>query len=320
MTLHAAAATLLSIAFASTSAMWAQQTPPVQPTAASSPSASAAAPSAPVVSANPALWIVKGPHTTIYLFGTVHIMRPNVDWHSAKVTAAIDASQSLMEEIPDMDKPPAIQAEVVQLGTDPEHPLSTKLTKEDVARTDAAVKQMGLPGESAFEPMRPWLVSVTLSTLPLLKAGFDPASGVDVTLAREFRAKGKSISGLETVDQQLHFLADMPQEEQVAELHEQLQHLDSAQADLLKVIDGWQKGDVDTIAAIENGDFMHDYPELYHRLVVERNARWADRIGTLLSADGPTQTIFLAVGAAHLAGPDSVQKMLATRGFTVTAL
>lgn len=320
MTLHPAASALLSIAFASTPAMWAQQSPSQQPSAATAPSSAAVSASSPSVLANPALWVVKGPHTTIYLFGTVHIMRPDVDWHSAKVKAAIDASQSLMEEIPDMDKPPAIQAEVMQLGTDPEHPLSTKITKEDVARTDAAVKQMGLPGESAFEPMRPWLVSLTLSTLPLLKAGFDPASGVDVTLAKEFRARGRNITGLETIDQQLHFLADMPQAEEVAELHEQLQHLDSAQTDLMKIIDGWQKGDIEAIGAIENGDFMRDYPELYNRLIVERNKQWAGKIATLLSADGPAQTIFLAVGAAHLAGPDSVQKMLATRGFTVSAL
>jgi uncharacterized protein len=283
--------------------------------------APAAAPAgSPTVEATPALWEVKGPHATVYLFGTVHLMKPDVSWHTSKVNAAVAASQTLIEEIPDVDQPPAVQAELMQLGMDLEHPLSTKVTKDDLARIDAAAKQMGLPGESALEPMRPWMVGITLSTLPLVKAGYDPESGVDVTLAKEFRKKGKANSGLETVDQQLHFFADMPQADEVASLHVQLQHLDTAQADLETTVTAWEKGDVETIAKVENGEMRKDYPSLYQRLVVERNKAWTEKIAATLAADGPDKTVLVAVGAAHLAGPDSVQAMLAAKGYTVKPL
>ena len=286
------------------------------PAPAAAPAAPAAAP-APTVKATPALWVVKGPKATLYLFGTIHILKPNIDWHTPAVTSALAASSSLLEEVDNVDDPNAIRPLMMQLGMDQEHPLSTKITKEDLAAIDSALKQMGAPGESAVEPLRPWLVGITLSVLPMLKAGYDPQSGVDLLLTKDFKAANKPVKGLETIEQQLHFFSDLSPTEEVSELHEQLKHLDTGTQDLDKILAAWQKGDPDTIASIENDDFRKDYPALYDKLVIARNKAWADKLATLLQGDGTT---FMAVGAAHLAGPDSVLQLLATRGFTITRL
>lgn len=271
----------------------------------------------PKIQANPALWVVKGPHTTIYLFGTVHLMKPNVDWHTPKIVSALASSQMLIEEIVDLDQADKMQPLIQQLGTDPSHPLSTKISKEDLAIIDSAIKQMGAPGESVMEPMRPWLAGITLSVLPIMKAGYDPKSGVDSTLASEFRESGRPIKGLETVEEQLHYFSDMPVAEEVESLHIQLKHLDTATSDLDKMVGAWQKGDDETIAHIENDSFLTEYPALYQSLVISRNKAWTEKLVKLLNADAPDSKIFVAVGAAHLAGPDSVQKMLVSRGFTI---
>lgn len=277
------------------------------------PAATAAAPVA--VQATPALWVMKGPKATVYLLGTIHIMKPGVEWHTAKVMAAVNQSQTLVEEVADLSDVAAIRPLMMQLGMDQEHPLSTKITKEDLALVDGALKQMGAPGESSVEPMRPWLVGLTLSVLPLMKAGYDPQSGVDMTLSKEFKAAGKPVAGLETVEQQLHILADLPLADEVESLHLQLKDLDHATADTEKTVAAWEKGDVATIAKIENDEFVKEYPALYQKLVVARNKAWAEKLATMLQGEGTT---LVAVGAAHLAGPDSVQTLLTAKGFTVT--
>ncbi len=287
-----------------------------QPAPAPSP-APAATPAAPTIKATPALWVVKSPKATLYLFGTIHVLKPGIDWHTPAVNSALAASQSLLEEVDNIDDPNSIRPLMMQLGMDQEHPLSTKVTKEDLAAIDTALKQMGAPGESAVEPMRPWLVSVSLSVLPMLKAGYDPQSGVDLLLSKDFKAANKPIHGLETLEQQLHFFADLSTTEEVAELHEQLKHLDKGTEDIDKILAAWQKGDPDTIASIENDDFRKDYPELYNKLVIARNKAWADKLATLLQGEGTT---FMAVGAAHLTGTDSVLQLLHARGFTISRL
>ena len=151
-----------------------------------------------------------------------------------------------------------------------------------------------------------------------MKAGYDPKSGVDIVLAGEFRGKNKPIQGLETIPEQLHMLADLPPAEEIASLHIELKELDHAVSDLDKTMIAWEKGDDETIASIENDSFSKEDPALYHRLVVQRNKTWAEKLAKLLQSDGPDSTTFVAVGAAHLAGPDSVQKMLEAKGFTVT--
>jgi len=282
-----------------------------------------AAPVAPTpsatVPADPAIWVVKGPHATIYLFGTIHVMKPEVSWHTDKVKSAIESSSTLIEEVDNVDQadPAQMQALMLKLGMDQEHPLSTKITKEDLALLDAAAKKMGAPGEQVMEPMRPWTAQVILSVVPIMQAGYDPKSGVDIALAAEFRAAKKPIQGLETMEEQLHFFSDMPQAEEVEALHLQLKEMDSSTKDLVDVVEAWKKGDADTIASIENRSFEKEYPALYTRLVVQRNKAWAEKLSKLLQGEGTT---FVAVGAAHLAGPDSVQKLLEAKGIKSSRL
>lgn len=286
------------------------------PAAAPSP---AVTPPITTVPADPAIWVLKGPHATVYLFGTIHVMKPEVIWHTAKVKSAMEASSTLIEEVDNVDQadPAQMQALMLKLGMDQAHPLSTKITKEDLALLDAAAKKMGAPGEEAMEPMRPWTVEVLLSVVPILQAGYDPKSGVDIALAGEFRAAKKQVQGLETMEEQLHFFSDMPQAEEVEALHLQLKNLDSSTKDLTDVIEAWKKGDVDTIASIENRSFEKEYPALYTRLVVQRNKAWTEKLSKLLEGEGTT---FVAVGAAHLAGPDSVQKLLEAQGIKSSRL
>ena len=268
------------------------------------------------VAANPALWRVKGAHGTVYLMGSVHIMKPNVKWESDKVLEALAASDVLYLEIANLDDQAAAAPLAMQFGVDTAHPLSTKISKDDLALLEAAAKGAGLPGEQMFEPMRPWLVSMTLSVVPMLKAGYQPTSGIDLKLLAEAKAEQKPVKGFETMLEQMHIMADVPEAEQVKMLHKDLTELDQSTAEMNDIVVAWEHGDVETIGKIDNDELAMKYPDEYKRLVVERNQRWVTTLEGLLK-DPATGPVFVAVGAAHLAGPDSVIRLLEKDGWKV---
>ena len=257
--------------------------------------------------AQPALWVVKDADTTIYLFGTVHLLPNDTAWHSPALDEALTKSHKLYIEITD-DSPAGVAALVLKYGLDPAHPLADRLNKAELQQLQAAAEQAGVPGGmQTLNMMRPWLAALTLAAAPLLKAGLDPEHGVDKQLKAQMLAAGKQVLGLETSEQQIHLLADMPESTQMDFLRSTLKDVDKGPAQLTALIDAWKTGDVDKIARIEDEDMRQQSPELYRRLLVERNETWATKIAVLLKSPG---TIFIAVGAAHLAGPDSVQAQL----------
>jgi uncharacterized protein YbaP (TraB family) len=261
--------------------------------------------------AHPALWAVKDADTTIYLFGTVHLLPHDTDWHFPALDKALADSQALYVEITDDDQA-NMTVLVLRYGIDTAHPLSDRLTPFDQSRLERAARLADVPGGmAALNIMRPWLAALTLTVAPLMKAGLDPAQGVDKQLRAAMEKAGKPVHGLETAEQQIRFLADMPTALQLGLLRSTLRDTDRATVDLKALIDAWKAGDDAAIARLENDTLRREEPQLYQRLLVQRNATWARRIKAMLDRPG---TFFVAVGAAHLAGPDSVQAQLARQG------
>lgn len=263
--------------------------------------------------AEPALWKVKGPHAIVYLFGTVHVLKKDTVWHSPKIDSAFDSAGTLVEEIKGADDSAAMQPLVMKYGIDPAHPLSSKLDDQGKAKLTSAEAVLGLPAPQV-EPLRPWMAGLTFSVLPVVKAGYDPKSGVDTVLKNEAAAKGKPLDAFETMEQQVRFFADLPQSQEVEYLLSSLDDVSKGTEMLDKLVDAWAAGDVKTIETLMNSDMKDKYPELYRILLVDRNQAFATRIKQLLAGEG---TYFVAVGAAHLAGPDSVQADLTRMGVNV---
>ena len=265
--------------------------------------------------ADPALWKIQRGDSTVYLFGTVHVLPPNTGWHYTALDNALKASDVLYVELVDDDQA-TMQPLVTQYGIDVAHPLSGELDAGDERRLQAAAQTVGLPPQG-LEMMKPWLAALTLTVAPIIKAGFDPESGVDKQLRSEFATSGKPVRGLETAEQQIRYFADLPQPLEISLLRSTLDDYDKAATELNELVQDWQRGDVNAIAALENSDLRDKYPALYKILLTDRNERWARRIAQLLRQNG---TVFIAVGAAHLAGPDDVQAQLQKLGITAIRL
>jgi len=262
----------------------------------------------------PALWTITDADSTLYLFGTVHVLRPETAWGSPRVDAAFAASDRIILEIANPDDQAAIQPLIQQFGISPTRPLSSLLTPDEIARLDAAAVSIGATA-AQLDPLRPWLVALSLSLAPMLKAGYDPQSGVDLVLKARAEAAGKPVAGLETIDKQVGILAALSEDTQLAFLRAALDAYDDATTELDALVTAWAGGDVEAINRLGVVEMRETSEEIYQALLVRRNTDWADQIQTLLAGSG---TVFIAVGAAHLAGDDSVQEILEDRGVEAT--
>lgn len=265
--------------------------------------------------ADPAVWVVRDADSTIYLLGTVHVLRPDTVWRTPAIDKALAEADELWIEV-EADDPAAMQPLVRRYGLDPANPLSSKLTPEQKARLDVAAAGMGASG-AALEPLRPWLAGLTLSMGPLVKAGYDPASGVEAKLKAAARDAGKPIRTLETLEQQIGFFADLPPKVELAFLMSALDEMETGPAMLDALVAAWSAGDVQALDGLMVEDMAADYPELHEALLVRRNKDWAGQIQTLLAGKGVS---VIAVGVAHLVGEDSVQAQLAGRRVAVERL
>jgi uncharacterized protein len=268
-----------------------------------------------IVQAEPALWVVKGPHATVYLFGTVHVLKKDEPWRTEKIDKAIKQSGSLWLEIPNVDDPQSMQPIIMQLGLDQAHPLSTKLTKEQVDKLDKIAKSIGMPnGEGALEPLKPWLAAITLSVAPIMQAGYDPNSGVESVLKPEFDKAGKPVKGFETAEQQIHYFADLSDKAQVDYLTSELDDYDGAVDKFKKIVADWYAGDEKALDQMLSAELKAKHPDLFQLLVVKRNEGFVRQIQDLLKG---TETAFVAIGAGHIVGSDGVPEILKKLGYKV---
>lgn len=263
--------------------------------------------------AEPAMWVIRDKDSTIYLIGTVHLLRHETEWNAAKVKKTVSESSELWLEVADIDDQVSALPLITQYGMDPEKTLSSKLNavqKEKLAKVAATY---GVPPES-LEPMKPWMAALTFSILPVLKAGYDPNAGVDHVLKAQAEKEGEKICGFETAEQQIRFLAELPEPEQIAFLEETLGDAEKGVAQLEKLAKAWMDGDNETIGTYLVNELKKGAPAVYEKLIVQRNIAWSAKIAEILKGSGVQQ---IAVGAAHLAGPDSLQVQLAKRGIKV---
>ncbi|MFN3538038.1 MAG: TraB/GumN family protein, partial [Brevundimonas sp.] len=263
----------------------------------------------------PAMWVVSDEDSTIYLFGTVHLLKPDTPWRTPALDAALAEATELWLEVPNMDDQAAALPLVQQYGMNIGGvPVSSLLTAEENAQLQAAAAAIGVPPQ-AMDMMQPWLVGLQVSVAAAVRAGYDPASGVDIRLKASADEAGTTVRGFETLEQQFRFFHDLPQEVQMEFLRQSLATWEEAEEMLNSMVALWAAGDVEGFETLVIDEMQAEWGQLYDVLLVQRNADWANQIEAMLEGSGAT---FIAVGAAHLAGDDSVQSMLQDRGVTVT--
>ncbi|MBX7192222.1 MAG: TraB/GumN family protein [Sandaracinaceae bacterium] len=267
-------------------------------------------------SAGPRLVRVSDEDTTVYLFGTVHLLHPSTQWMDERVARAFDASSAVYFEVPTDPQAMAPHMPLLQqLAMNPPGvTLSSLLTPEIRAHTEAVCARVGVP-YAQLEPMRPWLASITLAMAMITQRGADPGAGVDRTLAARAESDGRAIRYLEEIPTQLHAIGDLPDALQVELLGQSLDEVDEQAAHFDEMVAAWQRGDTSYLEHELVDEMRTEAPELYESLLVRRNHAWVEVIAALMASE--PGTFFVAAGAAHFVGPDAVQSGLAARGLRV---
>jgi len=260
----------------------------------------------------PAMWKVADEDTTIYLFGTVHVLPQGIEWYDATIDKALTGADTIVTEIPmDAGSDAQMQQMTKQLGMLPDGTtLRSLLDAEQTTAYTAAMTKIGIPVE-AFDPLKPWMAGLTFTVLPLMQQGYSPDAGVEKVLLS--KVPGKQTGALETIEFQLGIFNAMDQDAQVKFMLEAAAGMGEAAPMLDRMVAEWVKGDADSLAAVMN-EGMTD-PAVAEALLYSRNANWAEWIDARLDQPG---TVFIAVGAGHLAGAKSVQDYLAQKGITVS--
>jgi uncharacterized protein YbaP (TraB family) len=264
---------------------------------------------------DPAVWVVKDADTTIYLFGTVHVLDGKGDWLNDEVKTSFDASSELVLEIITPEDPAAMAPLLQKYALDTSgKPLTQKLSPKHQKLFAERLTKLGMPA-TALDMFRPFFAAMTLSVVEMQQLGFNPESGAEKILTKAAKDKGMKIGEVENIDMQMQMLNALPEAEQIRMLEKSLDDDSGKAMDTIKrLIAAWGKGDPDTVAKIMNEDEA-DSKALYELLLVNRNKNWAEWIDNRLDQPG---TVFMAVGAGHLAGDESVQRFLKDRGIAST--
>jgi len=264
----------------------------------------------------PSLWKISDEDSDVYIFGTVHLLRPETQWQNATVTGAFDESDRFYMEADIMS--PDVQRQMIQLMQDlgelPEgESLYDHMDVGDTYNFKRALENIEFDPK-ALDNLQPWNASLQIAQYQMLQSGYNPLSGVEIILIQKANKQGKTFGYFETVEDQMKVLSGGEFDDQMEDLLAMSETLTDGTAYLDLLVDEWADGDVAGLGAlVANRDIMgSDFA--YEGLLKDRNEKWIPQIIDILDEPGSS---FVAVGAAHLAGPDSVVLMLESEGVTV---
>lgn len=259
---------------------------------------------------SPALFAVRDSDSIIYLYGTVHVLPDGAEWSNARVRAAIAEAGEVWTEsdIVGADAERFAADMMRSLETPAARRLSSRLPPEYRAILRFVAKAMG--NADQVETLDPWELAI------IMAAGESPgrstAAGVDNQVVAAAQASGKTLRWLE--DMGVAAFAALPERTQVEFLMAALDGVSGAAADIARGEAMWAAGDVEGLFEAEIAPMRSKYPALYAWIMTARNEAWVERLSAEMSGAGVD---FVAVGAAHLVGPESVVAMLRARGFSV---
>jgi uncharacterized protein YbaP (TraB family) len=263
------------------------------------------------------VWALRGAHNTVYLAGSVHLLKAS----SAKLPVAFDKayadSTALVMEV-DLDDLDPLEAQgwMVEHGMYAgDGSLTQAIGKTKFEKVEKESNRLGIPVE-AVDRFEPWMAAMTLVQLQLVTLGFDPAQGVEMQLQRRAAADKKNITGLETLPEQLGLLDSLSSSDQIRFLDVTLEEMHEMESSTDDLIAAWRAGNSTKLAGLLSEEYSIA-PNLYNTLVSDRNRKWMPQIEKLLKED---KNYLVVVGALHLVGKGGLLELAKARGYDARQL
>ena len=259
-------------------------------------------------------WIVNGDRNTVYLLGSVHVLKVSDSELPPEVLRAYTNAKAVVLETDvtkfDTDKMLGAIVDFASLPAD--QTLERSLGPEAYKKLTTHAEKIGL--DVAFvSHFQPWFVALTMEQLERAKLGLDPAAGVDMQLERRANTDRKPIIGLEPIEDQLGIFRDMSPDDQRRYLLNSLAESEYFSKSFDAMIAAWRTGDVDALEAMGKEAFR-DFPDFGRKIVTDRNRKWLPKIIELLHEHDDYLVI---VGALHLVGREGIVNLLRARGYNV---
>ncbi|HVN96952.1 MAG TPA: TraB/GumN family protein [Syntrophorhabdaceae bacterium] len=264
------------------------------------------------------LWLIKGKGNPVYVLGSIHFLKKDAYPLSRTIENAFDKSDMLAVEA-NVDE--VGQTDVLDLLDKAMYKNGDGIEKHLSADTYAFVRReanrVGLPAE-LINNQKPWFLGLTLESLELMKAGYDPDYGIDKHFLA--RAEGKKqIVELESLDYQINLLAGFPDTEQELFLLYALKDLEALNRDVDRLVEAWKAGNMRAMEGLMTKSITDErrfYP-IYEKLIITRNRNMVTKIEDYLNSG---RTYFVVVGAGHLIGSGGIIQLLKDKGYRVDQL
>lgn len=259
------------------------------------------------------VWAIEGETNTVYLVGSIHLLRASDYPLPTSIQAAYDDAERIVMEL-DMDDldQMALAATLMREGMAAPGENLEAVLGDDFARASEMAADAGV-SLGFMDRFEPWLAAMMIQQMAMMAQGFDPEAGVEMYITREADEDGKPIEGLETAEEQLAFLSGMETDDQIEMLMQTLEELDNFDEVTEGLVSAWRNGDVETMI----NDLlapMSENQDVAEAILWQRNREWIDDIEALMTLD---DDVMVLVGAAHLVGDDSVNDLLSERGHTL---
>lgn len=260
------------------------------------------------------LWSTETGKNTVYLLGSLHVLRSGSFPLSKEIQEAYsDCTRVVFETDPDRVNDPAFQAQMMAHGIYPEgQTLKGSVSEQTYRLLEKKVHAVGLP-IAQFDHFKPWVCALILTAMELQRLGFDSAYGIDAHFFQRAKKDGKEIIALESAEYQLGLFTKMGKTEQESFLRQTLKDLELIETMASEMVVAWRTGDVDKLSSIIRISFK-EHPDMYTRFVTQRNVKWASQIEDLMKQD---DNVLVVVGAGHLVGAESIVELLRKRGHRV---
>ena len=263
----------------------------------------------------PAMWRAADEDSVIYLYGTIHNVRPHFNWWTPEAELAAQESDVVYFEIPKNTRPSSDeQARLRQtyLRNPDGVQLSDFLSFEEAGEVRETIEALGLDWDD-IQSYSPDALLSEIETLRMIRSGIQPGGGAEARVLEALRdGQDREHRAFASFEQQYRYAADLSREAQVAFL------MNSVRADgdgdsFNALFEAWRSGDLEALERLSVTKPAQEMPEVFRAMVTNRNQKWADELSRAMSDD--TGTIFVAVGAGHLVGPESVQALMKRDGF-----
>ena len=266
----------------------------------------------PAIADGPPAWTLQGENNTVWLLGSIHLLREQDHPLPGRVDRLWSDSDILVLEVNLGDIDPMEMNRIMSRhGQLPaEYSLTDVLDDTTLARTREMVNEFGLPEDRALQ-LRPWLLATMLTVLAIENAGYQSALGLDMHLYQRARETNREVRGLESTEDQLRPLYELEAEMEARYLRVTLDEINGIEAQVPEMVRAWRENDQSTLEALLIEGFA-EFPELYEAAMAARNRAWVPQIIDMLDDQ---QDYLVVIGSAHLLGPDNVIELLREQGF-----